>query len=217
MRKSKHANTTLTGGWSQVLLKPFVENVRLNKSNTYYAVYKFKIDGLVQNLDEDSYELKGYREVEIKRKAYGRTQIETRNSELILPVFVTFCVKRKDEEFPSALGKTVDDIYVNPYYIGWLHFSEYEVDSSSRVPFLDFVIWLLPEEWQSMRESLLIAKFPPVMSVQVEFPFKPDPSILLPENSKKGLYLLHFSMSGVLAFDSKALFENPVFKFNWDL
>jgi hypothetical protein len=171
----------------------------------------------VQHLDGDSCELKGYRKVEIERKAYGRTQIETRNSELILPVFLTFCVKRKDEEFPSALGKTVDGIYVNPYYIGWLHFNEYEVESSSRVPSLDFVIWLHPEEWQSVRDSLLIANIPPVMSVQVEFPFKPDPSTLLPENLGQGLYVLHFSMSGVLAFDSEALSENPLFRFNWEL
>ena len=165
MGKNTHPKPTLTGVWSPNLLKPFVENLRPSESNTYRTGYRFRIDGLVQQVDEDSYELKGFRETEIERKAYGGKQIETRNSELILPVLVTFRVRRKDEEFPSALGKTVDGIYVNPYYTGWLHFNEYEGDHSSRVPFLDFVIWLLPEEWEAVRESLLIAKVPPVMSV----------------------------------------------------
>jgi hypothetical protein len=217
MRKSKHAGVSLTAGWSEALLKAIVGYVNSGKRDNYFTVFKFKIDGFLQKVDEDGYELKGLRYAEIERKAYGSIQIEIRDSELILPVFVTFRVKQENEEFPSELGKEIDAEYVKPYYIGWCHFNEYYVDSSSRVPSLDFVIWLLPEEWESVKESLLFAKSPPVMSVQVEFPSKPDPSTLVPENLKEGLYVLHFRVRGVLAFDSKALLENPVFKFNYDL
>ena len=134
MRKTKHPEASLTEGWSQALLKPFVRHVRCGKHDNYNVIYKFKLDGFQQNFDEDGYEHMGLRYAKTERKAYGRTEIEMGNSKLNVSVFVTFCIKQEGEEFPSALGKRLDGRYVHPYYIGWFHFNEYDVDSSKRVP-----------------------------------------------------------------------------------
>jgi hypothetical protein len=176
-------------------------------------VFSFTIDGLLQRMVKFEFERKGYGTFEIM------------SLKLKVPVVVQFCVKADDQsEFPPGLRKVDSNKYPDGYYIGWLHFSEYHQPhvhcSDPGVPTLDFTIWLLPEEWQSLKESMLIAKwnsYSPIIAVTVEFPGKPDPNNLDTTIVDKTLYLLQFKVESLLSFDTRTLFKHPVFRSDTDL
>lgn len=218
LRSDKDAITSNSNGWQldivQRLSNPrhdVIDNKKL------FCIYDFTIHGFTYSLDLPA----DKKLPEDARKAYGTLQLQ--NPDINIVVIVDFIVSSgKDIRLYAEVDERYDP--KDPKYrlsLGYFLFNTidggYLVEDAYkiRIPFLDFRIELLPNEWDDVKESFWLAKIQngcPSIKMKVEYPETPEAQKIVENGYSNRFRVVSFWINSLLVFDSKALSANLAFR-----
>ena len=209
MLKKKLKFKELIHGWTPDLIKLVLDHTwhaktwHNKEADTYYGSFRITIDCLVNKFRsriEPSNENNFIRVDETSRACYGRIEIGKDHPKVVLPIFLLI-VLISEEDYLTICKDKIGDLYFNEV-----------CEANNTIPFLNFRIFLLPEQWKLVKECVCTREIIPYdIHIIVKYPTKPAVDLILAD---RGTYdICHLEILTVCGRNLKQALKNPVFKY----
>jgi hypothetical protein len=209
-------------GWQLDVLKELARpSEGYPDKNNHYIFFDFTLNGLLQSFDIQGSQY----DIEDARKLYGTLKLPFHTNIFVIVKFIV--VSGKELAFWFNVDEQYDPNNPNRKNIlnfGNFQFNTYPVNESLhtkkgiinelKIPFLDFEIILLPDEWNEIKEYLYLAQNKDnftTIKIKVNTPSIINIESIIENAYSDTFYINRFWLKNIAIFDTRDFYSNLIY------